>query len=113
MGHGASQVSAADPRRRVVAQTETLRVVEWTLGPGERLPWHHHTRIDDTFYCLQGTLGVDTRAPERQVVLRPGEKYVVPANVVHRPENLGEGNARFLLVQGLGTYDFIAAEQGG
>lgn len=106
----ATRVSPADPRRQVVAQTATLRVVEWTLGPGERLPWHHHSEIADTFYCLQGVIGVDTRDPPGQTVLRPGEKFVVGANAVHRPENLGESPARFLLVQGLGTYDFVPAE---
>jgi quercetin dioxygenase-like cupin family protein len=103
------KASWSDRRRETVAETASLRVVEWTLGAGDSLPWHHHSQVHDTFYCLEGLIGVDTRLPEQHVILRPGEKYVVPANVVHRPENLGNGTGRFLLIQGLGTYDFIPA----
>lgn len=31
-------------KMRIVAQTPSLRVVEYVLQPGDTLSWHHHSR---------------------------------------------------------------------
>jgi len=97
-------------KREVVAETQTLRVTVFTFAPGEALPWHLHSEIDDTFFCLEGLIGVETRSPPAQHVLQPGERCTVPARTPHLVTNAGSGMSRYLLVQGIGTYDFIPTE---
>jgi quercetin dioxygenase-like cupin family protein len=94
----------------VVAKTPDVRVSVFTLGPGHFVPWHYHTRITDTFFCLEGALVVRTGAGDEDFTLAPGQSCAVPP---HRPHHVsGEGGARcrFLLVQGVGGYDAIPVE---
>ena len=90
----------------VVLQTADVRVVEYVLHAGDAHPWHYHSEVSDIFYCLAGLIGIETREPPAEVILRPGEKYSVSAKVVHHVKNAGEGQSRYLLLQGTGTYDF-------
>lgn len=95
--------------REVVAETPDLRVVLMTFAEGESTPWHYHSRIVDTFFCLEGTLAVHTKRPDAIVTLRPGDSYAVSAPISHRAVNAGR-RCRFLLVQGVGAYDFHAID---
>lgn len=97
-------------KTRTVAETSDLRVVEYVLGPGESLPWHRHSAVTDTFYCLEGLIQLAIREPAQRLVLHPGETYAVPANVVHQAGNAANGTSRYLLVQGIGKYDFVRAD---
>ncbi len=45
--------------------------------------WHSHDQTDDFFLVLSGRLSIDL--PERTIELDPGELYVVPRGVRHRP----------------------------
>ena len=47
------------------------------------------------------------RAREAQVILAPGESYVVAAGCPHSVENAGTTSAVFLILQGIGEYDFV------
>ena len=96
-------------RQEVVAETATLRVGILTLATGQEVPWHYHSQVSDTFFCLEGTLSVETRVPEAHHILTVGETCVVPPNTVHRVRGRDGGRARFLIVQGVGTYDFCRA----
>jgi mannose-6-phosphate isomerase-like protein (cupin superfamily) len=49
---------------------------------GEYL-WHAHADTDDVLMVLSGRLIVQLR--DREVELAPGEMFVVPAGVEHRP----------------------------
>jgi quercetin dioxygenase-like cupin family protein len=93
--------------REVVAETPELRVSVLTLGPGQLIPWHCHSRVTDTFFCLEGEIRVETRAPRGAFRLKPGERCAVSAKHAHEVTNAGAGRARFLIVQGIGTYDYI------
>jgi len=96
--------------RWVIAETTDLRVVEFTLAEGEAVPWHHHSAIADTAYCLEGLLSVETRNPDNVRMLTPGQSAAIPPGQVHRNRNGGKGLCRFLLVQGCGIYDFVKEE---
>lgn len=50
--------------------------------------WHRHEAEDELFLVLQGTLTLQLR--DRDVVLDPGEMFVVPRGVEHRPVAGGE-----------------------
>jgi mannose-6-phosphate isomerase-like protein (cupin superfamily) len=61
--------------------------------------WHSHPETDDFFLVLAGRLTIQLR--DRDVELGPGELYVVPAGVEHRPRS-AEG-AEILLIEPRGT----------
>lgn len=95
---------------KVIAQTSDVRIVEYTMKPGDSHPWHHHSEVTDRIYCLEGLIGVDIRQPAQRFQLRPGETCEVPVGTVHHVSNPGDGTGRYLLVQVLGKYDYIRAE---
>ena len=45
--------------------------------------WHKHDDTDDFFLVLKGTLRIELR--DRNVEVGPGELFVVPKGVEHRP----------------------------
>ncbi len=91
--------------RRLIAETEELRVQILTLEPGEEIPWHYHTNVTDTFVCLEGPMIVATRVPVASHELGIGDTFEVPPNTPHQVE--GRGRCRFVIVQGIGRYDYF------
>jgi mannose-6-phosphate isomerase-like protein (cupin superfamily) len=61
--------------------------------------WHSHPETDDLFLVVSGRLVIDL--PHRSVELGPGELFVVPKGVPHRPR--ADGEAHILLVEPVGT----------
>ena len=45
--------------------------------------WHDHQATDEAFLVLEGHLGIDFR--DGSVELNPGEMFVVPRGVEHKP----------------------------
>ena len=62
-------------------------------------PWHDHPDTDDFFLVLQGRIRIDTG--DGPVHLGPGELYVVPKGMTHRP--VAEEEAHVLLIEPTGT----------
>ncbi|HBO6119060.1 TPA: cupin domain-containing protein, partial [Pseudomonas aeruginosa] len=69
--------------------------------------WHSHADTDETFIVLAGRLRIDFR--DGAVDLGPGEMYVVPRGVEHKP--FAEGEVRMLLVEPCGVRN--TGDQGG
>ena len=69
--------------RELIAQSPGLRVQVLTIGPGQCVPWHRHTHIADTFFCLAGPMVVETRDPDSVHELVAGERVRVPPNRSH------------------------------
>ena len=91
----------------VIAETPDLRVLTITLAAGEAIPWHYHSTVTDTFFCLEGALEIESRAPRASHALGPGDTCAVEPKTAHLVSNAGAGRCRFLLIQGIGTYDFV------
>jgi quercetin dioxygenase-like cupin family protein len=91
------------------AETPELRMVVLTLAAGQEVPWHWHTNISDTFFCMAGPMVIETRAPREIIELKPGETHVVPAKRAHRVTGKNDGPCKFGILQGVGTYDFNPA----
>ncbi|MDP6343178.1 MAG: cupin domain-containing protein [Alphaproteobacteria bacterium] len=95
-------------RRERIAEAEGLRVSILTLAAGQEVPWHHHSEIDDDFFCMDGPMLVQTRQPDAAHELAPGQTLKVPAGQPHRVTGKDDGPCRFLIVQGIGVYDYVA-----
>jgi mannose-6-phosphate isomerase-like protein (cupin superfamily) len=61
--------------------------------------WHKHDETDDFFLVLKGTLDIQMR--DRTVTLEPGEMYIVPKGVEHRP--VAREEVHLLLIEPTGT----------
>ncbi len=90
----------------VIAKTDNLRVRIMTLDPREVAGWHFHTQVTDDIFCLTGTISVRLRNPAEEVRLAPGQRCQIKEGRIHRLENLEEFQVSYLLVQGIGKYDF-------
>ncbi len=93
--------------REVVAEGSDLRVQVLTLAAGQRVPWHYHSEISDSFVCLEGQVMVETRAPRATYVLLPGERCTVGPKTAHSVRGKDDGPCKFMIVQGVGAYDFV------
>lgn len=61
--------------------------------------WHDHQDTDEAFLVLEGILRIDFR--DGAVKLGPGELYVVPKGVEHKP--YAEKEVKMLLIEPRGT----------
>ena len=102
----ASHVYAVERRDRH-AERPGFRITELQISPTQQVPWHYHTTIQDTFYLLGGRLRLHLREPVETVDLQPGETYQVRAGRPHLVTNSGDASATFLILQGIGTYDYV------
>jgi mannose-6-phosphate isomerase-like protein (cupin superfamily) len=64
-----------------------------------RFVWHSHPDTDDFFLVLKGRLTIELR--EGNVTVNPGELFVVPRGVEHRP--FAEEETELLLIEPAGT----------
>lgn len=61
--------------------------------------WHSHPDTDDFFLVIKGRLRIKLR--DREVVLGPGELFVVPRGIEHCP--VAEEETHLLLIEPAGT----------
>lgn len=94
----------------IVAQVPNLRVVIFKLSPGQKVPWHIHTQITDTFFCLEGPMVIEHVGDLESVELNVGESHVVLPNTPHQVGGKDGGPCKFEIVQGIGTYDFVPVD---
>ena len=94
-------------RRAEHAARPGFRITELQISKKQKVPWHYHSNVQDTFYVLEGRIRVFMREPKEDVVLGPGETLTVKARRPHLVTNGGEESATFLVLQGIGEYDFV------
>lgn len=69
--------------------------------------WHHHDDTDEAFLVIDGSLRIDFR--DGSVDLAPGEMFVVPKGVEHKP--FAEVEASVMLIEPRGVLN--TGESGG
>ena len=94
-------------RRVRHAERPGFRINELQISPTQQVPWHKHTYIQDTFYVLDGEIRLFLRNPKEDIRLIPGETYSVCPGRPHLVTNSGQTSATFLVLQGIGAYDFV------
>jgi len=82
---------------RTVAQFNACDVMV-VKAKGEFV-WHKHDDTDDFFLVLKGVLDIEMR--DRTVTLQPGQMYIVPKGVEHRP--VAREEVHVLLIEPSGT----------
>jgi quercetin dioxygenase-like cupin family protein len=94
-------------RRARHAERPGFWIAEIQIGPTQQVPWHYHNTIQDTFYVLEGEVRLFLREPKEDVRLKPGETYSVRPRRPHLVTNAGQRSATFLILQGIGEYDYV------
>jgi mannose-6-phosphate isomerase-like protein (cupin superfamily) len=94
-------------RRAYHAQRPGFRIAELQISPTQKVPWHYHNNVHDTFYVVDGTIRIFLQAPKEEVRLERGQTYSVPPRRPHLVTNAGRTSAVFLVLQGIGEYDFV------
>lgn len=93
----------------ILIKTDSVNVRILELEEGEELPWHYHSEVTDYIFALDGEIELQLRSPEEKVALTPGKRYEVKSGRVHRVVNQGKRKTKYLLIQGVGKYDFNRA----
>src|SRR5881275_2896266 len=94
-------------RRAEHAARPGFRITELQLSPTQKVPWHYHSNVSDTFYVLEGELRIFLQAPKEEVRLARGQSFEVKPRRAHLVTNAGKASATFLVLQGIGEYDFV------
>ncbi len=99
-------------RRARHAVRPGFHITELQISPTQEVPWHYHNNVQDTFYVLSGAIRILLSNPPEEVRLMPGQTYSVPPKRAHLVKNAGDCSAEFLVLQGIGEYDFFPAPEG-
>jgi len=94
-------------RRAMHAARPGFRIMELQLSPTQKVPWHTHNNISDTFYVLEGQMRLFLQEPKEEVNLKVGEVYAVRPTRPHLVTNAGTSSLTFLILQGVGEYDYV------
>jgi quercetin dioxygenase-like cupin family protein len=94
-------------RRAQHAARPGFRISELQLSPTQTVPWHFHNKVSDTFYVLTGEMRLFLQDPKQEVRLKPGETFVAVPGRPHLVTNAGQTSLTFLVLQGIGEYDYV------
>ena len=94
-------------RRAYHLQRPGFRITELQLSRTQKVPWHTHTNVSDTFYVLDGQMRLFLQEPKQEVRLGPGESYAVAPGRPHLVTNAGTTSMTILVLQGVGEYDYV------
>lgn len=61
--------------------------------------WHQHDNTDELFLCISGELNISLR--DASISLKPGELFVVPKGVEHKP--MADGECHVLIIEPKGV----------
>jgi len=86
-----------------------VRVAEFQLSANATGAWHHHSHVSEHCYCLKGRIVVEI-VGKPAVNLEAGDRCEIPAGVSHRLRNAENQISGYLVVQGVGAYDFVESK---
>src|SRR5215469_16243416 len=86
-------------RRAYHAARPGFRIAELQISPTQKVPWHYHTNVHDTFYVVTGAIRIFLQRPKEEVRLTAGQTYSVPPKRPHLVTNAGDTSAVFLVAR--------------
>lgn len=86
-----------------------IRIADFSILAKESGPWHFHSQMDEYCCCLKGLLSIEIKGRALKV-LNPGERVWISSGVAHRVRNGSQLTCHYLVVQGVGEYDFVQVE---
>ena len=89
------------------AKREGFRISELQISTSQKIPWHYHNNISDTFYVLEGEITIYLCDPKESIRLCQSETFQAKAKRPHLVTNTGSASATFLVLQGVGEYDNV------
>jgi quercetin dioxygenase-like cupin family protein len=89
--------------------TAETRVAEFSLEANQAGQWHYHSAVGEYCYCLDGVVVIEQQG-RQALALQPGEKVKIAVGDIHRVCNLVAQSCRYLVIQGVGTYDFLQVD---
>lgn len=95
--------------QETVINTDNIRIRIMILAAEESVGWHYHSSISDNMFCLEGTIRIETKNPDNFQILQTGERCQIDQGQIHRVLNPTSKTSRYLLIQGVGPYDFNKA----
>jgi quercetin dioxygenase-like cupin family protein len=98
-------------RRCYHAARPGFRIAELQISPTQSVPWHYHNEIQDTFYVISGAIRIFMRDPSEEICLSPGQTFSVRPGRPHLVTNAGNTSTVFLVLQGIGEYDFVGLDE--
>src|SRR3954468_21911580 len=119
--HRAAREGADDPRETVMNQPQPVkdasqlyeverraehaarpgfRITELQLSATQKVPWHYHNNVADTFYVREGELRIFLQQPKEEVRLAPGQTFTAAPRRSHLVTNAGSSSVTFLVLQG-------------
>jgi quercetin dioxygenase-like cupin family protein len=100
------QVKNVEP----IVISDDVQARVFTLAHGDVIPWHYHSESTDHYFVLQGALTIETRGPDHRRELTVGERYKILPGMAHCISNESATDCQFLLIQGMGKYDWHKAD---
>jgi mannose-6-phosphate isomerase-like protein (cupin superfamily) len=94
-------------RKAQLVMRPDFRITEMQISKTQKVPWHYHSHVKDTFYVLEGSLRIFMQSPKEEVRLAVGETCSVAPGRPHLVTNGGVESATFLVLQIGGEHDFI------
>lgn len=94
----------------VIYESPDVQVLHTILDPGQEIPWHYHSKVDDIFYVVKGPVSIYRKDDHNKKELNSGQLYRMEPRQPHRVCNECEQTVEFLLLQGIGEYDFEMVE---
>ena len=79
---------------------------ELQISPTQQVPWHSHSKIQDTFYVLEGRAPDLPARSQGRRRLGPGETYAVRPRRPHLVTNAGTTHD-LSRAPGIGEYDYV------
>src|SRR5437899_11445350 len=94
-------------RRATHAERPGFRINEIQISSNQKVPWHYHNNVQDTFYVLRGTIRIFLRDPKEEVRLGPGETFSDGPKRSQLERNRGDTATTFMVLPGIGERDLV------
>ena len=85
-------------RRAYHAARPGFRIAELQISPTQKVPWHYHNNVHDTFYVLEGTIRVFLSSRRKRCVCRGARLFPSPRSAPAFRHNAGDTSAVFLVL---------------